>query len=84
MNKSEHKTCYGTIFPDVPRFQDSGLSGGKVFGVRITSSGGLAGPARDAELDVDEWDDCQQCEEFESCYKLCLAKLSLKSVLSTQ
>ncbi len=84
MNKSERKTCYGTIIPDVPRFQDSGLSKGKVFGVRITPSGGLAGPARDVELNVDEWDDCQQCEDFESCYKLCLAKLSLKSVLSTQ
>jgi hypothetical protein len=76
--------CYGMIFPDVPRFQDSGPSKGKVFSVRTTPSGGLAGPAEDVELDVDEWDDCQQCEEFESCYKLCLAKMSLKSVLSTQ
>jgi len=84
VNKNQHKTCNGTIFPDVPRFQDSERSKGKVFRVRTTLSGGLAGPARDVELEVDEWDDFQQCEEFESRYKLCLAKLSLKSVLSAQ
>jgi hypothetical protein len=55
---------------------------GKVFAVRETPSGGVAAPDRTVEIDVEEWDDCQRCSEFESCYKLCLGKVTLESAIS--
>ena len=67
------------MFPDT-RPEDSKLTHkGKVFRTRVVPTGGLAGPDRDVEFDVNEWDDCQRCEEFASCYKLCLAKVAIEA-----
>lgn len=61
MSEIQHKKCFGTMFPDSLHLGDQGLSKGKVFSVRETPSGGLAGPDRSVEIDVEEWDDCQTC-----------------------
>ena len=82
MNTVTHKECFGTMFPGTQSLSDDAPANGKVFRVRITPSGGLSGPHREIECDIAEWDDCQQCPEFESCYKLCLAKLALESAIS--
>ena len=78
MSEIEHKKCFGKMFPDSVHLGDQGSSKGKVFSVRKTPSGGLTGPDRSVETDVEEWDDCQMCSEFESCYKLCLGKVTLE------
>ena len=39
---------------------------------------------RSIEADIEQWDDCQQCPEFDSCYKLCLAKVTLESAVAPQ
>jgi hypothetical protein len=39
---------------------------------------------RSIEANIGDWGDCQQCPEFVSCYNLCLAKVTLGSVVATQ
>lgn len=82
MSEIEHKKCFGVMFPDSLHLGDQASFKGKVFWVRETPSGGLAGPNRTVEVDVEEWDDCQRCSEFASCYKLCLAKVTLGFAIS--
>ncbi len=78
MNKIKHKKCFGKMFPNSPHVGNQVSSEGKVFSVRETPFGGLIGPNRSVQSDIDEWDDCQNCSEFESCYKLCLGKVALE------
>ena len=79
MSEIEHKKCYSTMFPSVlNRTQDDA---GKVFRFQTTPHG-LSAPRREVLVDVAEWDDCMACEEFESCYRLCTAKVKLESALA--
>jgi hypothetical protein len=82
MNDIEHKKCFGKMFPDSLHLGDQTRAKGKVFSVRLTPSGGLSGPDRSVEIDVEEWDDCERCPEFASCFKLCLGKVTLESSIS--
>ncbi len=78
---TKHKDCYGTIFHDSLHFSDNRKMRGKVFEFEL-SSAGLARTNRSVSFDVTEWDDCQKCPEFEHCYKLCMAKLTLETAIS--
>ena len=84
MNRIKHKDCYGTMFPDSLHMKNNVPNRGKVFAATVELVGGMARGDRSIETDIEEWDDCQQCPEFESCYKLCLAKTSLRGAISTR
>ena len=80
MNTTEHKQCFGTIFPKPAHLGDNP---GKVFSLHIDAPAGMM-PTRPAfQTDIEQWDDCQRCPEFESCYRLCMAKLALETNVST-
>ena len=81
MTEITHKHCFGTMMPGVRHSQETMQAAGKAFRICETPSG-LACPDRCVEVDIDEWDDCQNCPEFENCYKLCTAKLILKIGIS--
>ena len=49
---------------------------GKVFSFELDAVG-LARSDRLVKADLEEWDDCLECPEFDHCYKLCMAKLTL-------
>ena len=36
---------------------------------------------RSVTADMGRWDECLECEEFEDCYKLSMAKLALESAV---
>ena len=86
MERQEHKECYGTMFPDALHFRNNEPNAGKVFAFELNSIGGLgaARSARQFSADIEEWDDCLKCPEFEHCYKLCMAKMSLESVIVSE
>lgn len=84
MSKNEHKECFGAMFPDDLHLKDGQENKGKVFSVWVERVGGMIRGDRRIKADVEEWDDCQQCPEFDSCYKLSLAKTTLESVVATQ
>ncbi len=78
---TRHKHCYGTMFHDSLHFSRNDTMQGKVFTFEVDSAG-LAHSKRSIQTDIAEWDDCVACPEFEHCYKLCMAKLSLESAIS--
>lgn len=76
----EHKTCYGTMFHDTLHFEINKEMKGKVFSFELDSM--LMGRSdRSVKADMAEWDDCLECPEFDHCYKLCLAKLTLRDAI---
>ena len=84
MSQTEHKECYGTMFPDDLHLRDNKPNKGKVFTVWVQLLGGMTRGDHQIKADFEEWDDCQRCPEFDSCYKLCLAKVTLESAVATQ
>ena len=86
MSQIEHKECFGKMYPDDLHLRNNEPNKGKVFTVHLSCSYGVINTRRDRqiEVDIDEWDDCQKCPEFESCYKLSLARVALESAIVTQ
>lgn len=56
---------------------------GKVFSFELDRTG-LARSNRTMNADIDEWDDCLECEEFDHCYKFCIAKLLLQDAIEQE
>ncbi len=83
MERHEHKVCYGTMFPDALHYRTNEPSVGKVFSFELDSTVGMGAvrTGRKFSANIEEWDDCLKCPEFEHCYKLCMAKMSLESAI---
>ncbi len=86
MSTKEHRDCFGTMFPDDLHLKNNQPNKGKVFTVFMGLTSGMmpVRTDRSVEADIEQWDDCQQCSEFDSCYKLCLAKVTLESAVAPQ
>ncbi len=80
MNSVEHKHCFGSIFPDHIQGVERQ---GKVFSLCIDAPPGTMRCHPHIETDIRQWDDCRQCPEFESCYRLCMARIALETAVST-
>lgn len=75
------KDCYGTIYPNFDGLQFGKEIAGKVFRVKIDT----LGPGhrdRHLEADLSQWQNCQQCAEFRSCYDLSNAKLAVQQAVA--
>jgi hypothetical protein len=83
MEPLNHKHCYGTMFPDALHFRSNEPNVGKVFSFELDSTVGMGAvrTGRKFSANIEEWDDCLKCPEFEHCYKLCMAKMSLESAI---
>lgn len=80
MNSVKHRKCFGSMFPE--RFQ-VGEHPGKVFALRSDAPRGMMRAHPSIETDLSQWDDCRQCPEFDSCYRLCMAQIALETAVST-
>ena len=78
----EHKPCYGTMFHDTLHFTTNESMKGKVFRFELHTIG-LARSDRKVGANIEEWDDCLECPEFDHCYKFCMAKLALEAVVAS-
>jgi len=83
MSTHNHKACYGTMFHETLHFQENAVMRGKVFSFELDRIG-LGRSNRLAGADMAEWDDCLDCEEFEHCYKFCMAKLLLSAAIERE
>jgi len=83
MTIRKHKSCYGTMFHDVLHFHENEPMNGKVFTFEVEQIG-LARSNRSVKSDISEWDDCLECEEFDHCYKFCMAKLLLQDSIENE
>ncbi len=77
---TQHKDCYGTMFHDSLHFSINEQMQGKVFTFELDSTG-LVRTNSSIQAKIVEWDDCIACPEFDHCYKLCMAKLSLETAI---
>jgi hypothetical protein len=82
VSQSDHKACYGTMFPSVLSAVVDRIVSGKVFSFDIARAGGTFVSHRRVAANTQEWDDCRACPEFEHCYNLCTGKLSLESAIA--
>ena len=76
----EHRTCYGSLFPSAA-FRQSGKERLEaVFGYVFTQPGTVPQPA-EVTVDMNAWDRCVECQEFNSCRELSTAKMLLESAV---
>ena len=74
------RSCFGTIYPDLQRFQFGEKLVGKVFQIEVETRGGghrVAG----LQADLHAWQDCQKCEDFRNCHDFSNAKLQMQLTL---
>jgi hypothetical protein len=76
------KTCFGTIYPDLVEFQFGKPMNGKVFRI-IVNTVGPGHRERELNIDVNAWQDCRRCEDFQNCLDLSNAKLQMQRVLTS-
>jgi hypothetical protein len=82
MDPNRHKQCYGTMFPSVLAPEADRVISGKVFSMEIVRAGGMFVSERKTAANMQQWDDCLECPEFEYCYRLCMAKIALQSAIA--
>lgn len=83
MNGNEHRPCYGAMFPDALHPRQDRKVCGKALSYTLTTAGGLWRADRTVEVNHEGWEECLHCPEFEACYKLSLAKLTLQTAVSS-
>ena len=74
--------CYGALFPDLSNLIYNTPNRAKVATIEIESHG-IGIQKRGLSIDRTQWDACLQCEHFEDCYKLSIAKLIMQQTLAT-
>ena len=79
MPKKTHKSCYGKLFPALPSLRADGPTQGEAFSVLPRKTHGTVATERRVQVDIEQWNDCLACEQYEHCRELCQAKLSLES-----
>ncbi|MHA7857811.1 MAG: hypothetical protein ACX94D_06975 [Henriciella sp.] len=75
------KPCCGAMFPQTLHVQTNKPIRGKAFEYELTSPG-LARSERRVRVIEDAWNDCLNCADFDSCYKLGMGKLALEAAIS--
>jgi len=55
---------------------------GKVFSFELKRVGGMFVSDRRVAVNMEQWDDCLVCPEFEDCYKLSLGRVTLEGAIA--
>lgn len=74
--------CYGHLFPEVDKLEFNKPCTGEVFSVTLTRHGFGSIQSREMDYNKEKWDACTQCDRYQSCYDLSMAKLSLWSAIN--
>jgi len=78
----EHEQCYGKLVPSIEHAGSNVTHKGKAFSFRLNRPAVLV-IDHVTEVDSKQWDECTQCPEFDTCYKLSMAKLELEQAVRT-
>ena len=70
------------MFPSVLPPQADRLVSGKVFSFEIVRAGGMLVSQRRVATNMQEWNDCLECPEFDHCYKLCTGRLAMEAAIA--
>ena len=66
------------------RLSEDRPTSGTVFTVVLERAGGMWRSGRSVTADMDRWDECQECPDFDGCYKFSMAKLALESAIQNR
>jgi hypothetical protein len=77
-----HKDCYGAMFPPTLQVDADRPVRGKVFAYQLLTPGGIMRADRRISADVEAWDECVTCDDFDHCYKLSLGRLLLEVAIN--
>jgi hypothetical protein len=77
---TEHRACYGRIFPSMHWHQSGKERPDGVFGYVFQQPGTVRRPP-DVTIDLGAWDRCVECREFTSCLQLSTAKVTLEAAV---
>jgi hypothetical protein len=75
-----HASCYGRLFPPVDKLTPNRAVAGAVFGYELEQHGIVRGK-RLVTTNLEAWDGCAKCPEFESCYRLSAGKMVMDLAL---
>ncbi len=81
MSDKQKSECYGRLFPGVQDVGSNRPAKGKVFTVSTYNPGGMFHYDHSVTADMDQWDRCRECPEFDGCYHLSMATLALESAV---
>jgi len=81
MSNVDHPNCYGTLFPDLLDLPEDRPARGKVFTVLLRRAGGMHRCSRSVSADMEQWDRCQQCPDYQGCYEFSMAKVAVQSAI---
>jgi hypothetical protein len=84
MNREHHKDCYGAMFPETLHVENDQPIQGKVFAYQLLTAGGTFRSDRKVTADMEAWDRCVLCMDFEHCYWLSLGKLLLETAIAAK
>lgn len=80
MPNEGHRDCYGTMLPDPREVRRGGGTRGKAFSLLLAPPSGLYRKRPEVSEDAEEWEDCLCCEEFDTCYRLCMARAVMRGM----
>lgn len=75
------KECFGGIYPDLSRIEVNKELAGKVFRVRFVSQG-MMRQSPQLYADIVEWEECQRCESYRSCFDFSTGKLAIRQAVA--
>jgi hypothetical protein len=75
-----HLPCYGRLFPSLAWRQNGKERTDGVFSYLYPPPGMVARPP-EVLVDLEAWDHCLECREFETCRRLSSAKFLLETAL---
>lgn len=74
------KECFGTIYPDLDKFQYGKPLAAKVFQIQVSSQG-PGHKERKLEINEGAWQECQQCSDYRNCLDFSNARLAMQRTL---
>jgi hypothetical protein len=81
MSSAAHQTCYGSMFPTVLQPAADRVISGRVFSYELRYAGGAFVAQRRLAVNIEAWDECRVCPEFDHCYQLSMGKVSLEAAI---
>ncbi len=74
--------CYGKMFPSVAEMDRTKSVAGKVFGYQLDYAGQVA-QERDTTVNRDAWQECLDCPNLDSCYRLSSGTMLMELAVRT-
>ncbi len=77
-----HPNCYGAMFPPMASLSTNRAVAGTVFRYRIDQPGPIP-TEQSLGVDMEAWERCTQCPDFDACYRLSAGTVLMDLALRT-